>query len=266
MVHTLPFKLRKDKIIVTATVNGRGEMDFVLDTGAEMTVVSTRTAQRYGIAPVVYTLSAGVGGVGLRGLMVGTMARLQIGSLVIERVPALIMNPAMAGLPTREVESFSPLALGYSVRIDYTRKVIVMAREFPETRADFVLPLRVHRLATITGNVNGTATVPFVLDTGGEVISISRSTADTINVVPRRRIALRVYGTSGWDPDAFLLTGINLAFDRVALDNHAVPVLNLDAPSVLLGFDLGGIVGHRFLSKYDVTIDLRRSVVRLSRP
>lgn len=113
VVHTLPFKLRKDKIIVTATVNGRGEMDFVLDTGAEMTVVSTRTAQRYGIAPVVYTLSAGVGGVGLRGLMVGTMARLQIGSLVIERVPALIMNPAMAGLPTREVESFSPLALGY---------------------------------------------------------------------------------------------------------------------------------------------------------
>ena len=82
--------------------------------------------------------------------------------------------------------------------------------------------------------------------------------------MPPRHIGLKVYGTSGWDPDAFLLTGIHVAFDRVALDNVAVPVLNLDAPSILLGFDLGGIVGHRFLSKYDVTIDLRRSEVRLA--
>jgi hypothetical protein len=33
---------------------------------------------------------------------------------------------------------------------------------------------------------------------------------------------------------------------------------------VLLGFELGGTVGHRFLSKYSVAIDLQRSVLRLS--
>ena len=265
LVHTIPFRLRNNKIIVSGKVNGRAEMDFVLDTGSEMTRgLEARRRSARASRPLVYTLSAGVGGVGLRGLMVGTMERLQVGTLVVDQVPTLIKNPPLEGLPTQEVESFSPIAFGYSVRIDYTRRVITMARDLPAADADFVLPLRVHRLAMITGHVNGATTVPFVLDTGGEVVSISRSTADAINVVPRRRIGLLVYGTSGWDKEAFLLTGINLAFERVALENHAVPVLNLAAPSVLLGFDLGGIVGHRFLSRYDVTIDLRRSVVRLS--
>ena len=40
-------------------------------------------------------------------------------------------------------------------------------------------------------------------------------------------------------------------------------VLNLETPSALLGFQVGGIVGHKFLSKYRVGIDLEHSVLRL---
>jgi hypothetical protein len=40
-------------------------------------------------------------------------------------------------------------------------------------------------------------------------------------------------------------------------------VLNLRAPSVLLGFRVGGIVGHKFLGKYRVDMDLARSELRL---
>ena len=40
-------------------------------------------------------------------------------------------------------------------------------------------------------------------------------------------------------------------------------VLNLRAPSVLLGFRLGGIVGYKFLSRYRVAIDLDKSIVQL---
>jgi hypothetical protein len=42
-----------------------------------------------------------------------------------------------------------------------------------------------------------------------------------------------------------------------------VVVLNLQAPSAVLGFQLGGIVGHRFLSRYRLTIDVERSLVGL---
>ena len=62
---------------------------------------------------------------------------------------------------------------------------------------------------------------------------------------------------------AFLMPGVDLMFDTISYKNFPVVVLNLNAPSALLGFQLGGIVGHKFLSKYRVGIDLERSVLRL---
>jgi len=74
---------------------------------------------------------------------------------------------------------------------------------------------------------------------------------------------LKVYGTSGWDKDAFLLPNVDLEFSSIRFSKIPVVVLNLKAPSALLGFQLGGIVGHKFLSQYRVSIDLARSVVGL---
>ena len=47
--------------------------------------------------------------------------------------------------------------------------------------------------------------------------------------------------------------------------NASEPSFSRVAPSALLGFQLGGIVGHRFLSNYRVGIDLERSMLRLKR-
>ena len=68
---------------------------------------------------------------------------------------------------------------------------------------------------------------------------------------------------SGWDRDAFLMPGVELAFNKIQYHNLSVVVLNLRAPSVLLGFRLGGIVGYKFLSRYEVAINLDKSVVQL---
>ena len=59
------------------------------------------------------------------------------------------------------------------------------------------------------------------------------------------------------------MPSVDLAFDEIKFHNIPVVVLNLRAPSVLLGFQLGGIVGHKFLSQYRVSIDLNRSIVGL---
>ena len=139
-----------------------------------------------------------------------------------------------------------------------------MAKELPEESADVELPMRFHRLAVVRGVVNGDPK-SFVVDTGGEVISISLGTAATLTTRPPRHIPLRVFGTSGWDRDAYLLPGVNLSFSGIDYDNFSVVVLNLHRPSALLGFQIGGIVGHDFLSNYRVSIDLKRSVLRLSR-
>ena len=149
--------------------------------------------------------------------------------------------------------------------IDYATRKLTMGRKLPEEPAEFTLPMRHHRLSMVRGLINQTRPTYFVVDTGGEVISISTATAEELDHDMPRKIALRVYGTSGWDRDAFLMPGVNLKFQNILFNNFAVVVLNLQAPSVLLGFQVGGIVGHRFLSPYRVSLDLDRSELRMTK-
>jgi predicted aspartyl protease/Flp pilus assembly protein TadD len=262
-LYTVDFRLVNDKVVVRAKVNDASAQDFVVDTGSENTVITRTTAQRLGITPVTYTLSAGVGRVGLRGLQLARIDSLELGSLKLRNVPCLIKNPPLQDIPIKETEGLSPLALGYSMVIDYKTHKLTFGKHLPDEPKDFELPMRVHRLATVRGTVD-LRKANFVIDTGGEVISISSATATSLGKPETgRRIALKVYGTSGWDPDAFLMPGVDLMFDTIAYKNFPVVVLNLNAPSALLGFQLGGIVGHKFLSRYRVGIDLERSVLRL---
>ena len=144
--------------------------------------------------------------------------------------------------------------------------MITLGKRLPLEPADFELPLRLHRLATVQGMIDGSRAANFIVDTGGEVISISEASANALGRKQvGRRINLRVYGSSGWDQSAFLMPGVNLAFNQIQYQNFSVVVLNLDTPSALLGFQVGGIVGHRFLSLYKVSIDLERSVLRLKK-
>ena len=257
--HSVKFRMAGDKVVVTGRVNGGREIDFVLDTGSEQTVLSRPIAERSGVRPITYVQSAGVGQVRMRALQAGRINTLEIGSLKIRNVPTLIKSPALRGLPTAETESFSPLALGLSMTIDYGRRELTMAPSLPDETFDMTLPLRMHRLAMVPGIVDGRQ-VSFVVDTGGEVISISTRTADTLDERPGvRQVPLKVYGSSGWAPKAFLRPYVDLSFAGVSYPNRSVVVLDLDAPSALLGFKVGGIVGHRFLRDYRVSIDLPRA-------
>ena len=113
-------------------------------------------------------------------------------------------------------------------------------------------------------SVDGTHQANFVVDTGGEVISISQATATALGK-PETGAQDRAEGVRHVRlgprrvPDAGRGPGVR--HDQYT--NFPVVVLNLNAPSALLGFQLGGIVGHKFLSSYRVGIDLERSVLRL---
>jgi hypothetical protein len=152
-----------------------------------------------------------------------------------------------------------------SMAIDYQKHVLTIGSRLPQTAADYHLPMRVHRLALVRGLLNDSHPTYFVVDTGGEVISISADTAQALAPSQFRKIPLKVWGTSGWDRDAFLLPGLNLDFDRIEYRNVPLVVLNLRAPSLLLGFQLGGIVGHKFLAQYLVSMDLAQSELRLQK-
>jgi tetratricopeptide (TPR) repeat protein len=264
-VNVIPFRLVNEKVVVTGRFNGGPEADIVIDTGAELPVVSRSTAERRGIVPISYTVSAGVGDVGFRSQQVGLIDQIYISGFRISNLPCIIRAPSRDA-PGRETESFSPLAAGLSMSLDYRNRRMTIARRLPAEKApDFELPLWLYRLATVHGVVGKDTESAFVVDTGGEVISISTSTVQAMGLpTGYRRIPLKVYGLSGWDTSAFLLTGMRLAFDDLRFDSTPLVVLNLEAPSALLGFELGGTLGYRLLSKYRTSIDLDRSVLRLT--
>ena len=130
-LYTIDFRLVNDKVVVRAKVNDGSFQDFVVDTGAENTILSGPTAQRLGVTPITYTLSAGVGDVGLRGLQLARINTLELGPLKLRNVPCMIKDPPLRNLPVKESESLSPLALGFSMIIDYQTRKITFGKQLP---------------------------------------------------------------------------------------------------------------------------------------
>jgi hypothetical protein len=224
-------------------------------------------ARRAGVALVGRLETAGVGEMarGFRSMETGRLDLLEIGSLRVRNVPCLVKNPALPLLPAPEGEVFSPLAMGLSVRIDYQNHTLTMARRLPAETYEVTLPMRMSRLPVVRGVINGASPAGFVVDTGGVATSVNASVASRVPPSEdARRVPVRVYGMAGWDRGAFLMPFVDIDFGpNVGVNRSSVVVLNLDAPSALLGFQLGGIIGHQFLSRYEVSIDLERSIVGL---
>jgi Flp pilus assembly protein TadD/predicted aspartyl protease len=267
-VFTVPFKVERNKMFVTGRVNNGRPMDFVVDTGADQTSLSPEVARDARVEPVNTMQIAGVGqkGVGFRDLQLGRINQLEIGSLKVKNVTCLIKSPVMAGMPSRESDGFAPLALGLSVSIDYEKKLLTMARRLPAEIYDINLPMRMQRLPMVRAMVNRTMPASFVVDTGGDAgLFVSRSLASTLQIDPDlRKIPVNLFGHAGQDKGAFVLAFVDVEFAKGAdAKNTSVVVLNLDAPSWLIGVNIGGIMGHQFLSKYKVAIDLNRSELGL---
>jgi predicted aspartyl protease len=230
-------------------------------------VLTPDTARRAGVISIATIQSAGVGSnLGFREMQVARIDQLKIGPLTVKNVVSIIKAPAMTGLPVGEKESFSPLALGLSVIIDYQRNVLTLARELPRAEYATRLPLRVSRLAFVRVMINRTTPASFVIDTGGEASVLSRVTATQLNIDPQvRKVPVRVYGSSGWDRGAFLLPYVDVQLaPGVGLEGRSLIVLNLDSPSALLGINVGGLLGYEFLRKYVVAIDLPRHELGLT--
>jgi Flp pilus assembly protein TadD len=261
-LYTVPFTMRDRKVVIAGQLNGK-PMEFVLDTGADRTAVTGRSADQAGIRGIIETMITGVGAPGIRRLSVGRADTIAIGDLTIRDVPVSIRRQNIPSTESWQNETFSPMALGLSVVVDYRRREVTFGRRIPIEPADFRLPLRVYRLPLVRGLVNDRYPASFIVDTGGEMLSISKDMATQLAMRPTRHIGLRVWGIMGLDPDAFVLPGVDLHFDAIQYQKFAVAVLNLRAPSVLLGFQLGGVLGYAFLNEYRVAMDFAQGELRL---
>ncbi len=262
--HTIPFRMKERKVVIDARLNGKN-IELVLDTGAEQTAVTRDSAERAGIRAIVETLITGVGKASLKKVAVGRVDTLKIGDLTIRDAPVSIRRENLPGSKPWQNETFSPGAFGLSVLVDYRRGEVTLGRDLPVEPSDINLPMRVYRLPLVRGMVNGKYPAYFIVDTGGEMLSITTETATQLAMHPSRHIGIKVWGVTGLDPGAYVLPGVDLAFEQIQYRNFSVAVLNLRAPSVLLGFQLGGILGYNFLSEYRVAMDVARGELRLQK-
>lgn len=265
--YTLPIRIVDNRVMLDGSVNGRTAVGFALDTGTDQTILTPAIARRADVPTTAAVQSAGVGilGLGYRDLQLGRIEQVQIGALRIRQVPAVVKDPALATLPRPEGAAISPLALGFSMVLDYAAQRLTLAKTLPAMTHAVRLPLRVHRLPIVRGTVNDTLPAGFAIDTASDTNALSGRLVRRIEITPGvPLVRARVYGSAGPDPTAFLLPFVRLALaPGVGTGGESIVVVNLNAPSGLLGVNLGGIIGHDFLRRYRVTIDLVRGELGL---
>jgi hypothetical protein len=116
--------------VVVAKINDKGEYRFILDTGAPLTIINSKTAKASGL-----TKKAGGGG-GLLSMLTSNMSpmtvnSLEIGSVNAEKTTAVVMDHPTVQAISKEYEKTSgpiegligfPFFARYSMTVDYQKK------------------------------------------------------------------------------------------------------------------------------------------------
>src|SRR5947209_3125179 len=273
----VPFELTNNRPVIRVRVNGSKEMmRFVIDTGAGMCVISTKSAERLGIKAVARGgLARAVGGQGRFEIVYGFLQSLHIGEARVERVPVYIREFYNAQEP---VDGYIGLAvLGkFLATVDYgaaTMRLLrgegARGREAPAPAANAIeIPMRTTSSGFWSGEVNLEGvdkTANFILDTGASISVVSAALYSRAGLDRFRQPArINVYGAAGLAENIqiLLLPRIVLGPSH-ARQNVYAAVLDMDPINETSGFEQTGIVGGNVLKFYRVTFDFSRGVVVL---
>jgi hypothetical protein len=117
--------------VVLVTLDGKGPYRFILDTGAPLTIMNSKTAKDAGL-----TKKGGGGGGGILGMLGGGVNQVQVGAMEVgsvkaEKTPAMVMDhPTVQAIsdafkkdhgPVEGLIGF-PFFARYSMTVDYQKK------------------------------------------------------------------------------------------------------------------------------------------------
>ena len=267
----VPFKLVNDRPVIQIKLQKKGEpLNFVLDTGSGISVVSEETAQKMKIKSVARGgLARGIGGSGKFEIVYGFLPSIYIGEVKIQGVPVYIRK-----FHTNDdrIDGYIGLSLisKFLTTIDYGDSTFALVnKNFPgmeKTAAEpLSLPLRLTSSGFLSGEVELEGIkVPlnFIVDTGATVSVISERLADSKEISPFITGGkMRVIGAAGITEDvsSFLLPRIS--FGSHSRKSVMAIALDLDLINEASGFEQAGILGGNFLKNYRLTFDFQNSKV-----
>lgn len=136
-VASVPFDLRGNRPFVKVMVNGKGPFNFVVDSGASLSVLSEKTAEELGIKPIARGGNArGVGGNGSFEIVYGLLDSLSIGEAKVNLVPVYLRTVhSSPETPAAErADGYLGLSVlsNYAMTIDYKARTITLDRSTPQ--------------------------------------------------------------------------------------------------------------------------------------
>ncbi|MEP6921745.1 MAG: aspartyl protease family protein [bacterium] len=277
------FEAADNRPILKIRVNGSKEpMQFVLDTGSGMSVISEETANKLGMRPIARGgMARAVGGGGKFEIVYGFLNSMDIGEVRVENVPVYIRHfyddkVAVAGYLGLSVIS------RFFTAVDYGDQTFKLVRQRASENMDQLntpgdadsiatgvveIPVRTTSSGFLSGEVRLEGIERpqnFIIDTGATVSVVSEKLAALEELANFKTAArLRIFGAAGVTDDVktILLPSVMLGTTMRQQINAAV--LDLESLNETSGFIQDGILGGNFLRHFRVSFDFRRGVIRL---
>ena len=265
------FKLINDRPVIQLKIDKKGEpLNFVLDTGSGISVISQETAARLKIKPITRGgLARAIGGDGKFEIVYGFLKTVHIGDVKIQNVPIYIRK---FHSNTEQIDGYIGISLisKFLTTIDYGNSTLTLKRkdsvENQKVEGDILsLPLRLTSSGFLSGEVKLEgieAPLNFIVDTGASISVISDELAGSKELNPfLRDERMRVVGAAGITEDvaSFLLPRVT--FGTHSRESIKAIALDLNLINETSGFEQAGILGGNFLKNYRLTFDFANSKV-----
>src|ERR1700693_3002095 len=249
-------------ILLPVQVNDRGPFDFILDTGAGTSLLSTEVAKELDIKVIGSKEGQSAGGkvsVSLAKVDSLTVAEtkledVDVGIVDLSHIAKTIGAKIDGDLGYNFLKHFR-LTIDYRdslLRLDDPKRADIFARD-----AMTEIPIRLANpakpLILVEIHANGRGPFQFAIDTGTSTTAIAPGLAQMLGV----RTPSVGAGTTGGAPVDFFAGSLqSFQLGGARIDNMAVVVADFFSMlNSAIGAKLDGIVGYNFLRNYKVVID-----------
>jgi tetratricopeptide (TPR) repeat protein/predicted aspartyl protease len=266
---TMPIKLVGNRPIIQISVNDFKEpLNFVLDTGSGISVISDKTAARLGVKPITRGgFAKGLGGDGKFEIVYGFLRHVRLGAVDVRNVPVYIRQ---FHSDSEAIDGYIGLSLisKFLTTLDYGELTFsLLKKDAGDTEGvdSLSLPLRLTSSGFLSGEVQLEGvqnSLNFIVDTGASVSVISDEVAslgEVKNYIKGEK--MRVIGSAGVTDEVPSLVLPRVSFGKHSRSSIAAIALDLDMINEASGFEQAGILGGNFLKNYRLTFDFKNSKV-----
>lgn len=266
---SVPINLVGNRPVIQLKINNKDEiLNFVLDTGSGMTVISERTAKRFKIKSVARGGKArAIGGNGKFEIVYGFLKSFELGDVQIKNVPVYIRK---FHNPDGKVDGYLGISVlsKFLTTIDYGELTFSLVKKDNgpmENEGEVPVPLRLTTSGFLSGMVQLEGiehTQNFIVDTGATISVISKNLANTSELKKYENEGkMRVIGAAGITDGVASFQLPRVTFGNFSHDDLTAIALDLDMINETTGFEQTGILGGNFLKNYRVTFDFISSKV-----